>query len=188
MRRDSIFRIASLTKPVTAVAALMLLEECVLRLDDPVDDLLPELTSPPRAHPPRRRPRRGRSRRALHHRPRSVGVHGRHGRRDGAARHLSHPTGDGRAAVGPGTTAAGRRPRARRVDAPVRVTAAHPSAGGPVDVQHRFRCARRADRPRRRSAARRLSAGAHLRAARDPRHRFPRASGSHRSTGHRLCP
>ncbi|MBV9108303.1 MAG: beta-lactamase family protein, partial [Gemmatimonadetes bacterium] len=34
--------IASLTKPITAVAALMLVEECALRLDDPVDDLLPE--------------------------------------------------------------------------------------------------------------------------------------------------
>jgi CubicO group peptidase (beta-lactamase class C family) len=45
MQRDSIFRIASLTKPVTAVAALMLVEECVLRLDDPVDDLLPELAN-----------------------------------------------------------------------------------------------------------------------------------------------
>ncbi len=41
--RDSIFRIASMTKPVVAVAALMLVEECRLRLDDPVDDLLPEL-------------------------------------------------------------------------------------------------------------------------------------------------
>ena len=41
--RDTIFRISSMTKPITAVAALMLVEECVLRLDDPVDDLLPEL-------------------------------------------------------------------------------------------------------------------------------------------------
>lgn len=41
--RDSIFRIASMTKPVIAVATMMLVEECVLRLDDPVDDLLPEL-------------------------------------------------------------------------------------------------------------------------------------------------
>ncbi|MFJ9844583.1 serine hydrolase domain-containing protein [Kitasatospora sp. NPDC101155] len=43
MRRDTLFRIASMTKPVTAVAALTLVEECRLRLDDPVDDLLPEL-------------------------------------------------------------------------------------------------------------------------------------------------
>jgi CubicO group peptidase (beta-lactamase class C family) len=43
MRRDTIFRIASMTKPVTAVAAMILVEECKLRLDDPVDAFLPEL-------------------------------------------------------------------------------------------------------------------------------------------------
>jgi CubicO group peptidase (beta-lactamase class C family) len=41
--RDSIFRISSMTKPVTAVATLILVEECLLRLDDAVDRLLPEL-------------------------------------------------------------------------------------------------------------------------------------------------
>ena len=43
MRRDTIFRIASMTKPITAAAVMTLVEECVLRLDDPVDPLLPEL-------------------------------------------------------------------------------------------------------------------------------------------------
>jgi CubicO group peptidase (beta-lactamase class C family) len=43
MQRDTIFRIASVTKPITAVAAMILVEECVLRLDDPVDTFLPEL-------------------------------------------------------------------------------------------------------------------------------------------------
>jgi len=43
MRRDSIFRIASLTKPITAAATMLLVEECKLRLDEPVDRLLPEL-------------------------------------------------------------------------------------------------------------------------------------------------
>lgn len=43
MRRDTIFRLASMTKPVTAVAAMILVEECKLRLDDPVDEWLPEL-------------------------------------------------------------------------------------------------------------------------------------------------
>lgn len=43
MRRDAIFRIASLTKPITAAAAMILVEECRLRLDEPVDRLLPEL-------------------------------------------------------------------------------------------------------------------------------------------------
>jgi CubicO group peptidase (beta-lactamase class C family) len=43
MARDTIFRIASMTKPITAAAAMILVEECVLRLDDPVDAYLPEL-------------------------------------------------------------------------------------------------------------------------------------------------
>jgi CubicO group peptidase (beta-lactamase class C family) len=43
MRRDTIFRITSMTKPITAAAAMILVEECRLRLDDPVDCLLPEL-------------------------------------------------------------------------------------------------------------------------------------------------
>jgi CubicO group peptidase (beta-lactamase class C family) len=45
MRRDTIFRIASMTKPITAVATMILVEECRLRLDDPVDRLLPELAN-----------------------------------------------------------------------------------------------------------------------------------------------
>lgn len=43
IRRDTIFRIASMTKPITAAATMILIEECKLRLDDPVDGLLPEL-------------------------------------------------------------------------------------------------------------------------------------------------
>lgn len=43
MREDTIFRIASMSKPVLGVATLQMVEECLLRLDDPVDDLLPEL-------------------------------------------------------------------------------------------------------------------------------------------------
>jgi CubicO group peptidase (beta-lactamase class C family) len=45
MRRNTIFRIASMTKPVVAAATLMLVEEGKLRLDDPVDDFLPELAN-----------------------------------------------------------------------------------------------------------------------------------------------
>jgi len=43
MRRDTIFRLASVTKPITAVAAMILVEECKLRLDDCVEEFLPEL-------------------------------------------------------------------------------------------------------------------------------------------------
>src|ERR687889_1002045 len=43
MRRDTIFRVASVTKPIVAAAAMILVEECALRLDEPVDPWLPEL-------------------------------------------------------------------------------------------------------------------------------------------------
>ncbi len=43
MSRDTIFRISSMTKPVTAAAAMILIEECAIRLDEPVNRLLPEL-------------------------------------------------------------------------------------------------------------------------------------------------
>src|SRR5690242_8182470 len=41
---DTIFRIASMTKPITAVAALMLYDEGRFRLDDPITDVVPELS------------------------------------------------------------------------------------------------------------------------------------------------
>ena len=43
MRRDTIFRIASMTKPITAAGAMILVEEGKLRLDEPVESWLPEL-------------------------------------------------------------------------------------------------------------------------------------------------
>jgi CubicO group peptidase (beta-lactamase class C family) len=43
MSRDTIFRIASITKPITAVAAMILVEECKLRLDESIEPWLPEL-------------------------------------------------------------------------------------------------------------------------------------------------
>ncbi|WP_291837723.1 serine hydrolase [Brevundimonas sp.] len=43
LSRDAIFRIYSMTKPVTGVAMMMLFEEGRWRLDDPVTDYLPEL-------------------------------------------------------------------------------------------------------------------------------------------------
>jgi CubicO group peptidase (beta-lactamase class C family) len=46
VKRDTIFRISSMTKPITAVATMILIEQCKLRLDEPVDHLLPELSTP----------------------------------------------------------------------------------------------------------------------------------------------
>ncbi len=43
MRRETIFRIASMTKPILAAATLLLVEDGKLALGEPVDRLLPEL-------------------------------------------------------------------------------------------------------------------------------------------------
>lgn len=45
MARDSIFRIASITKPITAAAVMMLVEDGRIALADPVERWLPELAS-----------------------------------------------------------------------------------------------------------------------------------------------
>src|ERR1022692_1266065 len=44
--RDSLFRVASTTKPVTAAATLALADEGLIDIDEPVDRLLPELARP----------------------------------------------------------------------------------------------------------------------------------------------
>ena len=43
MSRDSIFRIYSMTKPITSVAAMILVEEGKIKLSDPISKYLPEL-------------------------------------------------------------------------------------------------------------------------------------------------
>ncbi|MBO0722636.1 MAG: beta-lactamase family protein, partial [Blastocatellia bacterium] len=45
MKRDTIFRIASITKLITAAAAMILVEECKMRLDDSIEPWLPELAN-----------------------------------------------------------------------------------------------------------------------------------------------
>lgn len=46
MRRNTIFRLASMTKPITAVAALTLVDQGKIGLNDPIDRWIPELASP----------------------------------------------------------------------------------------------------------------------------------------------
>src|SRR5438270_5799681 len=43
---DSIVRIASITKPITAAAVMLLVDEGLVSLDDPIARWLPELVSP----------------------------------------------------------------------------------------------------------------------------------------------
>jgi CubicO group peptidase (beta-lactamase class C family) len=45
MATDSIFRLASITKPITAAAVMILVEEARIALDDPVEEWLPELAN-----------------------------------------------------------------------------------------------------------------------------------------------
>jgi CubicO group peptidase (beta-lactamase class C family) len=136
MRRDTIFRIASMTKPVTAAATMMLVEECKLRLDEPVDRLLPELADrrvlrrldgPLDDTVPANRPIGARPADLFH------GLRHHHG----TAGNLSHPKGDQRAAPRPRTAAAVDSAGARRMDAPLGKLAADASAWRVVDVSHR---------------------------------------------------
>src|SRR6266478_3516258 len=46
MTRDTVFRIASMTKAVTSTAAMQLVEQGKLQLDQPIGDVLPELAAP----------------------------------------------------------------------------------------------------------------------------------------------
>ncbi|WP_339827077.1 serine hydrolase domain-containing protein [uncultured Parasphingorhabdus sp.] len=46
MALDGIFQIASMTKAITSVAAMQLVERGLLSLDDPIDPILPELANP----------------------------------------------------------------------------------------------------------------------------------------------
>ncbi len=46
MTLDTVFRIASMTKAVTSVAAMQLVEQGKLRLDQPIGDVLSELAAP----------------------------------------------------------------------------------------------------------------------------------------------
>ncbi|RPF70773.1 serine hydrolase domain-containing protein [Aurantiacibacter spongiae] len=46
LREDALFRIASMTKPVTSIAFMQLVEQCKVALDDPISRVLPEFASP----------------------------------------------------------------------------------------------------------------------------------------------
>ncbi len=46
MPKDAIFDLASMTKPVVAVATMMLVEEGKLLVDDPISDYIPQFTKP----------------------------------------------------------------------------------------------------------------------------------------------
>ena len=112
MRRDTIFRIASLTKPITAAAAMMLVDDGMLRFDDPVDELLPELADRRVLRRLDGRARRHRARRAADHASRTCSRSGwASALIDGAARHLSDPDGAERNCSSARSARRGRRRR-----------------------------------------------------------------------------
>ncbi|HEX5046619.1 MAG TPA: serine hydrolase domain-containing protein, partial [Gammaproteobacteria bacterium] len=53
MRTDNIFRLASMGKPVTAVAIMSLVEEGKIRLNDPISRFIPEFGAPPKVAVPK---------------------------------------------------------------------------------------------------------------------------------------
>ncbi|HEU5355940.1 MAG TPA: serine hydrolase domain-containing protein [Actinocrinis sp.] len=46
MTRDTIFRVASVSKPITAAGTMLLVDDGLIALDDPIDRWLPELAEP----------------------------------------------------------------------------------------------------------------------------------------------
>src|SRR5215207_7536292 len=182
MRRDTIFRISSLTKPIAAAAAMVLVEDGRLRLDEPVDRLLPELVDR-RVQAARWAARRHRAREEADHVARPADpAHGLR-LRLGAAGRVPDLDRRGRAAAGHGAAEAGHTARAGRVDPPFRDAAAYAPAGRTVDVRDGVRRAWRADLARLGEAARILPPRAHLRSARHGGHRLPRARRKARPAG-----
>ena len=179
MARDSVFRIASISKPITAAAAMILVEDGTIRLDEPVDRLLPELAdrrvlrsleSDLDDTVPARRP---------------ILIEDLLTLRMGFGSILTEPgrypiqRGRGRARPGhPRLALTATGTHRRRVDRRPRDPAAHRAPGGALALQHRLPGARRPGRTRRRAAAGGLSAGAAVRAAGDGRHRFRAPPGS----------
>ena len=184
--RDSLFRIASTTKPITAAATLAVAGEGLIDIDEPVDRLLPELAGPrvlaridgpldetvPAHRPITARDLLtftfgfGMAHGDVHLARTAAGGH--RGRR-AAARDIR--------AAGPGRAA-----RSRHLDRGSRLAAAASAAGRTLALQHRGIRPRRAARARRRPAAGRRAADTRLRAARHARHGL--LDGADRPAGH----
>ena len=140
VRRDSLFRIASTSKPITAAVTLALVSEGLLTLDEPVDRLVPELAEPAGVAPDGRAARRQRSGQSRHHRARSAHLHVRlrHGGRDvHGTRAVAGRGGRQRnAPVHPRATDSGRAAGAGCLDRGARIAAAARTAGRALALQH----------------------------------------------------
>ena len=176
MERDTIFRISSVSKPITAAAAMALVDDGVVRLDDPVDDLLPELAD----------------RQVLRRLDGPVDDTVRAERPITLRDLLTFRSGYGAVMADPSTTPVLQAiidldiglgppspqfgPAARRVDRQDRDVAADPSAGRAMAVPHRRGHPRCPDRQGDRPDVRQLPRRPHPRTARHGRHRVLRAA------------
>ena len=175
MTKDAIFRLYSMTKPYTSVAAMMLMEEGQLRVTDPVS----KYHSGFRQSAGQRR----------HHRPvhRGDEVHqcARRSRNEHPGSAAAHVGNRVRAVhLAPeseGTLREGRRRLERRdacrADRTPRKSAACASAGHDLRIQPVDRCARPRDRSDIRHAVGPVPPGAHLHAAGHDGFRVHRAAG-----------
>ena len=182
MRADTIFRIYSMTKPLTSVAIMMLYEEGRFQLDDPISKFIPAFANPTRHG--RRQPRQDRdgAGRARDQLPRPAHPHvgpdlRLHGEQPGRCR-LSRQAGrsrfpDRRHQPEAGGRAAGAAAADRPAGQGVELLGLHRRAGLP-------------GRGDLRPALREVPEGKGHRPARHGRHRFPRPGRQARSLRRQL--
>ena len=185
MRRDTIFRVASISKPVTAAAAMILVEEGKLRLDDPVDKFLPELKDRKVLRSLESPARRHGSREPADHCARSAHIP-RGARRDhGVSVEVSDSEGDGGNRRRRGPVPLFRRGQ-RRIHEADRQPPACAPAGREVALSHRSRHPRRAARTRLGQVARRFPARADFRSAWHEGYGLPCPGREDRPPRHRI--
>ncbi len=186
MTRDSIFRITSMTKPVTAAAAMILVEEGKLRLDDPARSMVAGTGQAQGAARDRCADPSDSAGTTRDHaaRPADVPLRLRHD--SGVSGSLSDPEGD----CGSRVCAGARIPvlSVRRIDAALRQPAADLSAGRTLALQRRNRDPRRPDRAAGRCDVRGIPARSHLCAVGNEGYRVPCARRQASSVRDLLCP
>ena len=175
------FRIYSMTKPVTAVAAMQLYEEGAFALKDPVHRFIPSFERPGRLP---RRPGVGPADRAGH--PAGAALAPAHPHRRPDLRVPPRPPGRRHVPGGRVRVGGPRRPRPGRVLRPLGRAAAAVRAGQRVELLGGQRRPRPGGRGGQRPAAGPVLPGADLRAAGHDRHRLLGRGGGRRRAGRPL--
>ena len=175
MTADSVFWIASMTKALTATAAMQLVEQGKLQLDEPISKVLPELAAPQvlegfddKGQPKLRPAKRPITLRQL----------------------LTHTAGftyDLWDADTAQYVKAANLPGIISCKNAALTTPLAFDPGDRWDVRHQHRFRRQGGRGGQRTGSQRLSARAHFPAARHERHRLRHRTGSEEKTGDRAC-